>query len=307
MTIQKVLLAGAAGALGEHILPALLAAGFSVTALVRAGSASNSKLPPNVTLATSSADFAVDELIPLVRDHDAVVSALGFPALISGAQTRLAEAVKRAGGVRLFVLSEFGSDPSQRWWHLVPAVFGMKHKLREAVAAQASAVPWAGIANGAFFEWGLDRSFLHIDVPARKAMVLDDGERKFPATRMGTIGRAVACVLQHHEQVANRVVHVQSFAVSQMDVVRALEKELGVKFEVERRPSADWIAEYEPKAAAGDMEAIYAMVLAQALTEERFEGTEKGLDNDLIGLPQDSFDVAVKEYCEKLVGSRVDH
>ena len=298
MAIKNVLLVGAAGSLGQHILPALTES-FTVTVLARAGSSSTKSLPSHVKVATASADYTVDELVPIVKGQDAVVSALGGEALMGGAQTRLAEAAAKAGGVQLFMPGEFGSIPPAKWYDLIP-FFGLKKGLREAVAA--TGLQWTGVANGAFFEWGLDTQFLKIDVGNRKATVLDDGEVKFSATRMATIGRAVAAALSKPDVAPNRIAVVQSFLVSQNDIIRALEKEMGVKFEVEHVDSKAFVEESKEKFAKGDMAGLYGLICACGVTDGNFEADGHSLDNKALGLPADDLETAVKEYVKSKSG-----
>ena len=290
MSIHTVLLAGATGDLGKHILPALLDAGFAVTALSRASSASSKSLPAGVKVARVPDDYPVDALVPAVRGHDAVVCALGGPAYMGPAQAHLLAAAAQAGGVQLFMPSEFGSGLDDGPWLERIPVFQSKKAFREGIPKTGLA--WSAVSNGAFFEWGLDVGFLKIDVKQRKATVLGDGEARIAMSRMGLIADAVVGVLRHPDQVKNRMAYVQSFAVSQMDIVRALEKEMGVQFAVERLDPATFVEENERLMAQGNVGAMYEMVFAGATAEGEF----KHLANDAIGVPQQDFHAAIKEY-----------
>ena len=299
MAIQKVLLAGGAGALGKHILTQLLAADFAVTVLTRASSSTASALPPSVAAAVVADDYPIADLVPLVRGHDAVVCALGGASFISAAQSNLLAAAAQAGGVQLFVPSEFGTAIDAGPWLQRAPVYGIKKTFRDGIAAQG--LRWTGVANGAFFEWGLDTQFLKIDVDGRKAVVLDGGNQRYSFSRMATVAEATAAVLKHPEQAQDRLAYVQSFGASSRELVAELERQLGVTFEVESKDSKTFIAENEKKLAAGDMSALYDLIFACGTMEPPFSETV-GLDNDKLGVAQQDVQSAVREYLKSKSG-----
>ena len=263
MAIKTVLLAGGTGTLGSHILKALLAAPFTVTVLTRASSNARESLPTSVQVATVSDAYTVEELVPIVKGQDAVVCAL---TTTSGAEEdNLIEAASKAGGVQCLIPAEFGAAPTEPEWNARVPFFGAKHARKEQLTALG--VPWTAIANGGFFEWGLDSGFLKIDVANRTAQMLDGGTARVGLSRMSTIADAVVGVLQNPEKVRNRAIGVQSFAPTYCKLIATIEKELGgPPFEVQNHDSKTYIAENEANAGKGDISGILNLVWAYAMT-----------------------------------------
>lgn len=70
------------------------------------------------------------------------------------------------------------------------------------------------------------------DLKARKATTVDDGNQLWAATQMKTVGLAVRNALLVPEKTANKTMFIDSFTVSQNQVLAVLEKATGKKWEV---------------------------------------------------------------------------
>src|SRR4051794_20236823 len=191
ISIRTVAVAGASGNLGPAIINQLLAAGFIVTALTRADS--RSTFPPAVKVVPVDYD-SLDSLTAALKDQDAFVSTLATLAV--GAQIRLVDAAI-AAGVKRFIPSEFGSNNHNPLARGLP-VFAEKVKVQEYLAQKvqergSEEFSYTCVYNSAFFDWGLKVGFL------LGKERYDGGERKFSATRLETIGKAVAGVLKYAE------------------------------------------------------------------------------------------------------------
>ena len=109
MSIKNLVLVGADGNLGPTILRGLVEAGFKVTVFKRNSSKSPSNYATGVSVVKISDLFPVDELIPHLKDQDAiVVTTTGSQVEV---QKRLAEAGAQAG-VKRFIPADFGSCDS---------------------------------------------------------------------------------------------------------------------------------------------------------------------------------------------------
>lgn len=117
---MNILITGASGFIGGHIVQALLNAGHSVTACVRTPE-SNQKLWPEVSFI--QADFTQDHLVsdwlPRLTDIDIVINAVGiiretgkqtFDALHTKAPCALFQASFEAGVKRVIQISALGAD-----------------------------------------------------------------------------------------------------------------------------------------------------------------------------------------------------
>jgi putative NADH-flavin reductase len=119
---MKLLILGATGLTGRHVVDVALRSGDSVTAFVR-NPAALGDLADRVTLATGDATLLHD-LATALPGHDAVVSALGAGNSLTSVRaddlfTRSSEAVigaaKETGVSRLVWLSSFGVGHTLDW------------------------------------------------------------------------------------------------------------------------------------------------------------------------------------------------
>ncbi|KAI0869194.1 NmrA-like family protein [Hypoxylon argillaceum] len=307
MTIKTVALFGANGNLGTVALQSLVSSGhFRVTVIKRESSPYS--LPPS--LSTPSAPVALrtvdDALSPAslraaLAGMDAVV--VSIPLRDPAQHLRIADAAA-AAGVRRVIPADYGScdSDSPRAQALVP-LFAHKAAVRarlQALSATAAAAPggdfsWTSLVVGHFFDWGLRENFLHFDLGARTAEILDHGRYRSSTATLARVGEAVVRILAADEEgTRNRVLFVQSFCVSQLDVLAALERATGgAKWEVRFVESEAFIADRKGKADAGDKDAVEDLVFALGALDGNWEGRE-GFAMDLLGLENEDLDEVVQ-------------
>ncbi|KAK3695804.1 hypothetical protein B0T22DRAFT_418648 [Podospora appendiculata] len=221
-TITKVALAGATGNLGPAILAALVKAGFAVTVLTRQASPAN--LPPSVTAVQVDYD-SLDSLVSALTGQDAVISTIAGAALSK--QLLLIDAAVQAG-VKRFLPSEFGSNTLNAKTAALP-ITRDKVTVQAALAAQAAANPafsYTLVINGPFLDWCAAVG-LTVDVKKKHIVLYDGGERKYSATTLGSVGKAVVGVLRHTEETRNRPVYVQDVAISQRELAEIAKRATG--------------------------------------------------------------------------------
>ncbi|KAJ9156849.1 Isoflavone reductase [Coniochaeta hoffmannii] len=297
MSIKTVTLVGATGNLGGPVLDALAASGhFTLTVLQRQSSKSVPSQPVAVTRVSDAWD--VPELTSALHGQDAVVAC--FPLRNTEDHLRLATAAA-AAGVRRFIPADFGSVDarSARARELV-GLFGRKvavrERLEELVAARSGGgeFSWTSLVPGHFFDWGLREGFLHFDLKERKALILGDGNAKMSNSTLAQVGRAVVQVLLRPGETANRVLLIQSFCVSQNEILRSLEKATGAKWEVEHADLEKFVKEHKERADAGDKGSVENLVFALGVVEGNWEGHED-FAMDLLRLKNEDLDEVVKD------------
>ncbi|KAI0103880.1 NmrA-like family protein [Nemania sp. FL0031] len=292
MAIKNVALFGANGNLGTVALQSLVSSGhFRVTVIKRESSPYS--LPPALSSAVS------------LRTCDDSLSLPSLQAALAG-QDAVVSGTRRSGCRRPpRIPADYGScdSDSPRAQELVP-LFAHKAAVRArlqelSAASSGGAFAWTSLVVGHFFDWGLRENFLHFDLAARTAEILDNGRYRSSTATLARVGEAVVAILAaDDESTRNKVLFIQSFCVSQLDVLAALERATGgAKWDVRFVESEAFIADRKAKADAGDRAAVEDLVFALGALDGNWEGRE-GFAMDLLGLENEDLDQVVKRVVE---------
>lgn len=298
MTITNVALIGGTGTLGAPVLRALQASPFTIYVLNRA---SSSSVYPNTNIITVPDDLSVPAVAEALRAHhiDALVITIAGRHVDS--QKALIDAAF-AAGVQRILPADFGScdsaDPTTN--EILPLMQGKKVvrdyliNLQDKPRDQSPGpLTWTSLITGHFFDYGMTCGLLKFDVKARKAYLLDGGEIKFSASNLAFIGEAVVRILQREEQTRNKLLYVHSHHVTQSEVLEALERATGERFERVAQRSKEELEIYRPKMLEGDMEAREEVVAVWGVVAADWKGKE-GFANGLLGLEEEDLDEVVR-------------
>ena len=286
MSIKNVCLLGANGTVGPMVLHALVNDGFNVTVLKRASSKSPTDYPAGVKVAEVNDAFAVDDLVPIFSNQDAVVVTIKGTQV--DIQKRLADAAVKAG-VKRFIPADFGScDSSSPHAQDCVPLFANKTELRSYLADLArenKGFTWSSIVCGHFFDWAT--AFLHIWPREKRADLVKPGDQlKASYSTLARVGEVTSRILQRPAETANRVLFVQSFCVTQVAIVQAFEKASGAKYDVRWLQAESYEHEQKAKRDEGDKEAIENLVWMLGAIEGNWEEREEfamgvlGLENE---------------------------
>ncbi|KAK8113193.1 isoflavone reductase [Apiospora sp. TS-2023a] len=295
MAIKNVALLGATGDLGAPLLHVLIAAGtFHITVLQRRSSKSTPFTDPSVSIVKVDDDMSLESLHEALKGQDAVIAS--FRPRDVDVHLRLADAAA-AAGVKRFIPADFGScdSSSKRVQDLVP-LFLAKVYVRERLEELAAAKPdftWTSFVTGHLFDWGLKENFLHFNLKTRTADILDGGKYRSSTSTLERVSDAVVKVLQNEEIGQNKMLFVQSFCVSQLDVLASLEKATGDKWKVNWLESEKFIKESKVKADAGDKEAVEDLVFALGAVDGDWEGKDD-FAMETLGLKNQDLDEVVQ-------------
>ncbi|KAF4774655.1 NmrA-like family protein [Colletotrichum scovillei] len=267
MAPKSVLLVGANGTLGAKILDSLVAAkSFKLSALKRAGSKSTIAYPADqVQVIEIDNDLSYEGLKKAFTGQEVVI--VSFRLRDLDQHLRIAEAAS-AAGVKHFMPADFGSidadNPRAR--ELIP-LYRWKRAVRQKAQELADKNPdfaWTGIVCGHFFDWGVKEGFLHAYLDTKKIDVIDGGDIKASVATLPRVGEAVVRILNLGvtEVTKNKTLFIQSFCITQNELLQSLEKATGAKWTVNKVKSESFIAEHKVKADAGDAEAIEDLVFA---------------------------------------------
>lgn len=148
---------------------------------------------------------------------------------------------------------------------------------------------------------GLDRTGLGVvNLKDKTATIIDSGDEQFYASTLAQVGRAVAGILRHPDETANKYLATASFNLSQNELVRLAEELTGSKLPVTRVRSEDLQRQGEERLAAGDFTAFVELLrvhnsadgAGNALSEEKSA-------NALVGLSYEDLKAEVESWLRR--------
>ncbi|KAJ9636004.1 hypothetical protein H2204_005501 [Knufia peltigerae] len=302
--VKRVAVVGGSGLTGGEITRALLQSGFEVTVLSRASS-SNSKIPDGAR--SVKTDYSRESLAAAFQGQDAVVSAI--TTFFVGQQFTIIDAAIEAG-VRRFIPSEYGVDTSDPAIAEIAPPAGTKNEIVAYLQSKQATISWSAIIVGAFFDAILEvPGALGLNLAENTMTIFDGGDVEFEATNVDQIGRAVAAVLspEHFDSTANQYVYVNSFTLTQNQMLHILQDLTGNKLEVKHAKKADMRKDSQEKIKSdpdkGDVWArgSFEGIILIMLNEGGFcEYSNKGrLWNKRLGLPEGNVEATIKAVLSK--------
>jgi putative NADH-flavin reductase len=291
---KNVCLIGANGNVGAPILSALEADGSFEITVIRRRSSSSSPSTSKATEITVSPELSLEELTGVLQGQDVVISS--FPLKDVNQHLRLVEAAFRAG-VRRFIPADFGScDAASPWAQETLKLYRDKTLVREKLeklaassAKQGGHFTWTSIICGHFFDFGLRSGLLHFDLDGQTAQTLDGGNVKASTSTLRRVAEATVRTLKLPQETQNQALYVQSFCITQLELLAALEKATGSKWKTEDLESKSFLEKEKSKADAGDHAAIEEVVFVIGTLEADWRGKE-GFAMDLLGLEDEDLD-----------------
>ena len=294
-TYKNVILLGATGNVGKHVLQALLAdSTFNVTVLSRADS--KATFPSNVkVIKVDYSDKAA--LTKSLTNQDIVISTIGGEGVASGFGEALVHAAIDAK-VKWIIPSEFGidnEDPSVN----IP-LLGSKVAVVNLLKKNQSRIAYTFITTAAFLDWGFDTGFLGFDIKNRSAVLYDEGKHRTVGTSLPTIGKAVVATLHHPELTQNKRIYVDDAIFTQKQALELFEKYTNTKWTVKNVTSANARKEAEENLAKGNIgPAFVGFILSYAYGGSIGANYEGKILNQALGVPTVPLDQIVKEAVER--------
>ncbi|KAL4948212.1 hypothetical protein BDW69DRAFT_176950 [Aspergillus filifer] len=284
-----IALAGATGNLGQPILNHLLEKNYIVTVLSRKNGTS-SKLTPHPNLTIKEVDFTSVEPLTAALNGPTppkvLISCLATLAI--GSQNPLVDAAV-AAGVQRFIPAEFGMDSINPLARALP-VCAPKAATQAYLAEKAGSnegFSWTGIANGLFLDWCLGAGII-LDFRTRSATLYNGGDVRFSATLLSDVARAVVGVIDCLDETRNRVVYVQSAAVTQKQLLGYAKGRDGKDWDVTVKSTEEVRQESLDELAKGEKADIDGAMLGFCIVgswDPKYGCDFSGhLDNDLLGV-----------------------
>ena len=230
-TPKNVLLVGGTGWIGSAIAEELSQRKeFNVKILVRKESKETKKdrIQKYESAGATIVEGDINDpasLSAALQDVDTVISVLGGHSVIVGDQSKLLQAAKEAGSVKLFVPSEWGIDSFES--DPFP-LFDAQAKLRKEV--QESGLQWTFIVTGLLYQYFYTPR-ARFDPQNGHAIIPGDGSGRFNTIDVKDVGKYVPEILLDPE-TKNKTIHISGANLSYNEAVKIFEEALGKKFDV---------------------------------------------------------------------------
>ncbi len=223
--MKKILIVGATGNLGPHLVKELVHQGHQVSAMLRQSTLANpDKSGPLKAQGVRLIEGDLgeqDKLIDVCIGQDVVLSAIGGEQIMM--QPALAEAAAEAG-VKRFIPSEFGLDP-----HAAGPGSCDLFDLKAAVQEQLKSI---GVAttmiytNGFMEFWGTGLGQLGPMEPPETVQLYGDGNTSTYMCTLGDIARYTAAIIED-PNTKDKEVSICTNQTTQEDMIRLWESMSG--------------------------------------------------------------------------------
>ncbi|KAK6516288.1 hypothetical protein TWF506_006197 [Arthrobotrys conoides] len=273
---KNVLLIGATGDLGQHILTALLktttthpSQPLTISLLTR--STSTAKFPSHPSIGNIYKGDIKDQgfLTTAFSGKDIIISAISPYALLD---QKLMLSVAAKVGVKRFLVGEFGMDTRDEELTDSVTVFRQNREVLEYAVEVCGdtkvGMEYTGVICGAFLEMTLLDGEMGFGFERRTVEIYDSGKKKIEVSRMEDVARATVEICFQPGRYADQLVYTSSFTVSQRDILEALDKvdEKGPWKVVER--TTEWLKERGRKRVEeGDMMGLVDEIWAVAFSD----------------------------------------
>jgi uncharacterized protein YbjT (DUF2867 family) len=303
MSITNVALIGGTGTLGAPALKALKASEYNIFVINRQTSKS---VYPRTQVITVPDDLNVDEVAKALREKEIDALIITIAGSYVDSQKKLIDAAFK-GGVKRVMPAEFGSCDSadDKTNEILPLMKGKKDvrdyllTMQDKEREGGEKLTWTSLVTGHFFDYGLTCDLLKFDVKGRKAYLLDGGNVKFSGCNLDFIGKAIIKILDKPQETANKLLYVHSHHVTQLEVLEALEKVTGDKFERIDQDSEEELKVARPKMLDGDGDAREEVVAVWGVVASDWKGKD-GFANELLGLEEENLEETIRKVVAEL-------
>ncbi|XP_077247583.1 isoeugenol synthase 1-like [Tasmannia lanceolata] len=179
---SKILILGASGHVGQYMVKASVSLGHLTYVYTRpiTATTNSEKLELFKEFKSMGVEFFEgdldedDKLVSAIKQVDVVISTLGVP--LHEKQTKIIDAIKKAGNIKRFFPSDFGNE-LDRITTLPPyqALLDTKKKIRRAT--EASGIPYTIVSASSYGVYFVDY-LLHPNEQREEVIVYGNGETK---------------------------------------------------------------------------------------------------------------------------------
>lgn len=135
------------------------------------------------------------------------------------------------------------------------------------------------------------------DARAKKATIYDSGNEPFQTSSLELISKAVASILKHPQDTANKYLSIASFQPSLNEILQIVEDETGAKWTVERVDTKDLQKTGEDKLSNGDFSAFRELLRVHIHRDgDGHSVPESEIANGLLELPQEDLRDSIRKW-----------
>ena len=245
MPLNRILLIGGTGNLGSLVLKYLLTSPSNPTiSVLSRRSSADTNYPSAVSIVEIDDDYPSAQLVEAFRQADVVISAISMAGMHH--QHKFIDSCIEAK-VQRYIPAEFGLDDLPQWLLELRPMFKIKHDVRDyLVSKEHTGLTWTSICCNVFFEMGIESGFFQFHWREKKAILLGDGQMKWPATTLSTVAIAIVRVIEKEQATVNKILLIQDFLVSQKDILGEIQKQTS-KWDVEKLELGPWLEAARPR------------------------------------------------------------
>lgn len=218
---NELMVPKANGSMGPTVLKRLIEEGYDVLVLTTDREKTLSSLPKADNAQVVQAQYTIEELVPILRGRDAVISLIS--RVHAEPRNVLADAAVAAGVYRI-IPSYFGIDmrrPGIRSNLALQSKVVVEDHINELVAKNK--ITYTGIVTSAFLDWALERG-MFVNIHGGVTAVISGGEIHTAMTSYADIAKAIISVLRKPAETENKYLCIQSIATTENELV-AIAKE----------------------------------------------------------------------------------
>ncbi|MCJ1377444.1 hypothetical protein MMC17_000539 [Xylographa soralifera] len=232
----KIMLAGATGALGQHILKALLEStspALDVSILSR-GSASNLGSHVHV-YQTDYSDPS--QIAKFLEGQDVLISAIRSSSLSDALHEDALLSAAIMARVPRFFPGEYTLDVLHPSTLEIASGSGLAPKIALAERLEREGregrIEWTNIVCGGFLDWGLQNGFTGFHIKEKQATLNDGGKHMATGCTLAFIAACVVRAITLRDEVKNKRVRIAEVKYSGLEILHLLEEATSAHFEVE--------------------------------------------------------------------------
>ncbi|KAL6703097.1 hypothetical protein ACN47E_010234 [Coniothyrium glycines] len=247
--VRNVILIGASGNMGVHVLKQLLAHPHHPGVSVLTREESTAEFPKPVKVFKT--DYSPASLEQAFKNQDVVLSFLNYDVPFHRLELIIDAAIK--AGVDRFVPSDYGIRTYHERYDVGVATY--KRQIVEHLEAKAGSISWTSFICNPWIEYCLLDGLLGFDLEKQEANIVNKGDSPFSGSNRAYVAQAVCNLLTdqsaYHDS-KNQYVHIAGHTLTQNGILSILKKLSGKPWKVEYVEADDMIAEGRKLIAVGN-------------------------------------------------------